>query len=44
VFALKANSWSARARIKTNSNLVLIESVAGLGAWLITLVLILVVG
>jgi hypothetical protein len=34
-FALKANSWSARAKIKTDSNLVLIESMIGLGVWLL---------
>jgi len=29
-----------RARLKTNSNLVLIESLVGLGVWVMTLVLV----
>ncbi len=44
MFALAANSWSARAKIATDSCRVLIASVAGLGAWLTTLVLILITG
>ena len=40
VFAVKANSWGQRARLKTNSNLVLIESLVGLGVWVMTLVLV----
>ncbi len=36
-FAFKATTWSARARLTTNSRLVLIESLVGLGTWLITL-------
>jgi len=37
---VKANSWGQRARLKTNSNLVLIESLVGLGVWVMTLVLV----
>lgn len=43
-FALKSNSWSARARVATDNRRVLIGSIAGLGTWLITLVLVLVTG
>jgi hypothetical protein len=40
VFAFKANSWSDRAKVATNSRLVFIESLIGLGAWIMAFVLV----
>jgi hypothetical protein len=44
LFALKANRWSTRARATTNSRLVLVESMVGLGVWLILLVVLSIAG